>query len=42
MLIEILSLLFYFYYWMTWLQGKDLTPELEAIRDLLGQNGDNT
>ena len=37
MLLELLSLLFYFYYWMTWLQGDGLMPSMDEIKKLLGQ-----
>ena len=41
MLIEILSLFFYIYYWMTWLQRGNMMPDMDEIRDMLeqAQNG---
>ena len=41
MLIEILSLLFYLYYWMSWLRRDGILPESEELNDLLGQFKDN-
>ena len=37
MLLEILGLLFYFYYWMRRLRGEDLLPDTNELKDLLGQ-----
>ncbi len=37
MLIEILSLLFHIYFWMTWLRGDNPLPGSDGLKDLLDQ-----
>lgn len=37
MLIEILNLLLHLFVWMKLLSGEDLLPDMDEVKDLLGQ-----
>ncbi len=38
MLLELLSLLFHIYYWMTWLKGSGMLPEMDELESMLNQD----
>lgn len=38
MLLELLSLMFYIYYWMMWLKNEGMLPDIEEIRKEMTQN----